>query len=221
MSLEDFSPDIDTGSEWGGQSAEASREQAEKFKESAKRGAAGIKRTQKDEKKAKKQDFLLANFLVKIILEKKFDFLLEDLFACIDDGTPSNFILGVLSLVYVDISHAIRNQSGKPQIKFDYHLEIGQAFDDHDIAPEVKDRINLWVEDMVDVVSVEYSSLQTERLIGLLGSNEKLLLFTMQVFSFFFKEINMSITETTARNYCQFILGEVKKTLTTLEVEEI
>ncbi|USN57927.1 MAG: hypothetical protein H6767_06280 [Candidatus Peribacteria bacterium] len=144
--------------------------------------------------------------MVKIILEKKFDFLLEDLFACIDDGTPSNFILGVLSLVYVDISHAIREQSGKPQIEFHYRLEIGQAFVDHDIAPEIKDRINLWVEDMVDVVSFEYSNIQTKRLISLLGNNEQLLLFTMQVFSFFFKEINMSVSQATAKNYCQFIL---------------
>ena len=63
MSLEDFSP-VES-SEWGWNSTEIS----EKYKEAAKKAGAGIKRTQKDESKAKKYDFLLAKFLVKMILK--------------------------------------------------------------------------------------------------------------------------------------------------------
>jgi hypothetical protein len=45
-----------------------------------KKASAGIKRTQKDEKKAKKQDILLANFLVQLILDRKYDNILVNLF---------------------------------------------------------------------------------------------------------------------------------------------
>jgi hypothetical protein len=43
-----------------------------------------MKRTQKDEKKAKKYDMLLAGFLVKIIIDKQYDFILSPLFSCLD-----------------------------------------------------------------------------------------------------------------------------------------
>jgi hypothetical protein len=43
-----------------------------------------MKRTQKDEKKAKKYDMLLAGFLVKIIIDKKYDFILNPLFSTLD-----------------------------------------------------------------------------------------------------------------------------------------
>jgi hypothetical protein len=67
MSLEEFSPS--ESPEAGANAAEIS----EKLKDAIKRGTAGIKRTQKDEKKAKKYDMLLAGFLVKIIIDKKYD----------------------------------------------------------------------------------------------------------------------------------------------------
>ncbi len=69
MSLDEFTPDIES-SEGGWNSAEASKEVSEKFKEAV--------------KKAKKYDFLLANFLVKIIVDKKYDPILERLFKTMD-----------------------------------------------------------------------------------------------------------------------------------------
>ena len=113
MSLEEFiSPD--QWPEQGGASAEIS----EKFKESVKRASAGIKRTQKDEGRAKKYDFLLANFLVQIILKKEFDDLHDGMFACLDNGMSSSFVLGIFSLVYEPISQEIRKISGKEYSSF-------------------------------------------------------------------------------------------------------
>ena len=58
MSVEDYGA-VDEWSESWSQSSEIS----EKYKAAAKKAGAGIKRTQKDEKKAKKYDFLLAALL--------------------------------------------------------------------------------------------------------------------------------------------------------------
>ena len=42
-----------------------------------------------------------------------------------------------------------------------------------------------------------------------------------KVFSFFFKEINMNITSSKSRSYSDFILNEVYKVLSKIEMEEI
>jgi hypothetical protein len=87
MSLDTFIPS--ESPEAGANAAEVS----EKLKDAIKRGTAGIKRTQKDEKKAKKYDMLLAGFLVKIIIDKKYDSILESLFASLNKGFSSNLVL--------------------------------------------------------------------------------------------------------------------------------
>ena len=117
MSLEEYAPDIDSWEGWW-QSSEQVKEVSEKFKDSVKKGSAWIKRTQKDESKAKKHDLLLANFLVKIIINKKYDILSDDLFKSLNSGYPSNFILWILSLINMEISDKIRELSQKEKISF-------------------------------------------------------------------------------------------------------
>jgi hypothetical protein len=54
---------------------------------------------------------------------------------------------------------------------------------------------------MIDSVSIEYSSIQTEKLIELLKSNRLILLnYTSKVFTFFLKEINIIISENKSQN---------------------
>lgn len=221
MSPEDFTPDIDSSEQWW-QSSEASKEVSEKFKEAVKRAWAKIKKTQKDEKKAKKYDFLLAWILVKIIVDKKYDFILDSLFKCLHELFPSNFILWILSLININISHKIREFSNKDTISFNFKEKEIIEFDDNKLNSEVKNRINIWVEDMIDSVSIEYSSIQTEKLIELLSDQKNILLdYTSKVFTFFLKEINIIIDESKAINISEFILGEVEKSLKNLEIEEI
>jgi hypothetical protein len=73
----------------------------------------------------------------------------------------------------------------------------------------------------VDIVSIEYSSVMTERLIEKFKSNDYTVIFTSQVFTFFLKEINITITENKSFNISEFILNEVEKSLKKLEIEEI
>lgn len=216
MWLEDYSP-VES-SEWGSNSAEIS----EKYKESAKRSSSGIKRTRKDEKKAKKHDFLLANFLVEIILKPEFDSLHGSMFACMDAGLNSNFALGVLSLVYEPISIKIREISGKdhtPFIPLTWEL---QEFHDYSIPDTIKFRINVWAEDLADIVSIETSHVSKESNFWvILSQEEKVLEFMSKVFCFFLSKNNIHIRESKSLSYSLFILGEVKKTLSSTPTEEI
>ncbi|MDD2871656.1 MAG: hypothetical protein PHS49_06745 [Candidatus Gracilibacteria bacterium] len=222
MGLEDYSPEIES-SEGQGQSAESSKESSEKYKESQKKAGAKVAKVSKDEKKAKKYDFLLAGFMVKIIVDKKYDFILESLFNSIHIGYPSNFVLGILSLINIEISNEIRSVSNKKMINFYYEItsEVIE-FDDNHINAKIKNRINFWVEDIMDSVTLEYSHLQTEKIKELFRNDKSILLdYTSNIFTFFLKEINISVSKEKSDGISEFILGEVKKSIDKLEVEEI
>lgn len=209
MSIEEFSP---VESSEGAQNS--SEPISEKYKEAAKKAWAGIKRTQKDEKKAKKYDFLLAKFLVEMILKKRYDSLLDDLFICLDAGYGTNFLLGVLSLIYLPISHEIRSFAGKPEIVFHYEPQKEKIpFDDHTMPPQVRTRVNSWIEDMEIVTGMEVSSIITKRTLWLILYDEKIRQFTSSVFSFFFVELNIDISDAKAKSYSEFILSELEKSL--------
>ena len=222
MWIEDYSPDIDS-SEWVWNWAEKTKEASEKYRESQKKAWAKIAKTQKDEKKAKKYDFLLAGFLVKIIVDKKYDSILETLFPTIHKWFPSNFILWILSLINIEISNKIREVSQKEKISFKYNIKKNlETFDDSNIDKEIQNRINYWVEDIVDSVTIEYSSIQTEKLKELLISNDELLLIYMsKVFSFFLKQLNINISKSKSDNITEFILSEIKKSINNLKIKEI
>ena len=222
MWIEDYSPDIDS-SETGWNSAEAAKDASEKYQESAKKAWAKVAKTQKDEKKAKKYDFLLAGFLVKIIVDKKYDTILDTLFPAIHAWYPSNFILWILSIRNTEISNKIREVSNKELIQFNYTTKkITEEFDDSNIDKLIQNRVNYWVEDITDSVTLEYSSIQTQKLKELLIKNDTLLLtYTSKVFTFFLKEINISITESKSLSISEFILWEVKKSIDKLEIENI
>ena len=223
MSLEEFSPDIDS-SEWWSPSAEV----AEAMKESLKKASAAgkkaqkkIQKTQKDEKKAKKHDFQLAGFLIKILINKTYDPLLPDIFSATHAGCPSNIILWVLSLVHLDLSDAIRDISGKEHISFDYVNPEPREFDDNNIRPPVRARINHWVEDMVDMSCLEYSSITLEHFIHSDDGENHIQGLIEQVFTFFLANLQISIQEEKCENISAFILSEVMKEIKKVDIEKI
>ncbi len=223
MDVENFIP-----SEWaidgnpGGGSAEKVREASEKQRESSKKAAAGIWRTQKDEGKAKKHDFLLAWFLVEILLNKKYDFILNDLFELLDLGYPSNFVLWVISLIHLPISYKIRETSQKEKYAFSYFQDTELVeFNDSHIDESLKKRINFWIEDIIDVISIWPSTVGTLRLQKLIASDEKVTPFVAKIFSFFLSENNISISQGKAQSYASFIISEVQKSLVVVNLEEV
>ncbi|MBT3729312.1 hypothetical protein HOF65_05215 [bacterium] len=78
------------------------------------------------------------------------------------------------------------------------------------------------MEDITDSVTLEYSSLQTKKLIDLLEDDKTLLLdYTSNIFNFFLKEINITISKEKSENISEFILSEVKKSIKELKIENI
>jgi hypothetical protein len=58
-------------------------------------------------------------------------------------------------LVYIEISSKIRESSNKKTLVFDYVSPEFVEFNDSVINEQIRNRINLWVEDMIDVVLME------------------------------------------------------------------
>jgi hypothetical protein len=220
MWLEDYIPSEWVWESWWA-SAEQVKEASEQYKKQAAKSAAWIKRTQKDEKKAKAYDMLLAGFLVKILVNQNYDVFLDSLFNLIHKWYPSNFILGIVSLVYPEISDKIRELSNKPKVVFNYNSQENIVFNDSDINIEIKNRINWWIEDIVDSVSIEYSSILTKRLIEFLETDDDILFFISKVFTKFLNEINISIDLSKSQNISEFIIREVLVKIKKLDLEDI
>ena len=157
---------------------------------------------------------MLANFLVKIIIDKKYDSVLENIFKVMDFWYSSNFILWILSLINLEVSNKIREISWKEQIIFDFRLEEIWEFDDNNMRKPIKDRINLWIEDMIDATTIDFSSIQNKRNIELLDKDWKVIII-------FLNEANISIKKDKAISISKFIISEVKSAMKSLKIEEI
>lgn len=209
MGLNDFSADIDWQDEAGISMWNVSEQISEVYKEEVKRWAAQAKKTRKDEKKAKQQDMLLAKFLVKILIDKRYDSLFPDLFKSFDSWVPSNLILWILSLVYIEISNEIRISVDKKLIRFNYHSEETINFSGNNLPQLVKDRINLWVEDILLVITLNPSKIYTKRIIASIKNSPELKIFTKNVFKYFLSEINIYMSDKVLWDYSSFILNKV------------
>lgn len=220
MWLEDYIPSEWVSEDWWA-SAEQVKEASEQYKKQAARSAAWIKRTQKDEKKAKTYDMLLAGFLVKILVNQDYNKLLDSLFSLLHKWYPSNFVLWVMSLIYNDISVKIRELSKKENITFNYDSTNPVEFDDNNLDSRIKIRINQWIEDIIDSVSIEYSSILTKRLINFLQTDEEIIIFISQVFTSFLNNLNISISLSKSQSISEYIIQEVLASIKKLDLEEI
>ncbi len=209
MWINNFSSELDSQEEGGISMWNISEQISEAYKEEIKSGAKRFKKTKKDEKKAKRDDMLLAKFLVKILIDKSYDSLFPQLFKAFDVGVPSNLILGIMSLVYTDISNTIRASIGKESVYFSFKREETLNFSWDNLPQEVKDRINYWVEDMYTVISFNSSKVYTKRIVTAITHSEELYDFTTQVFIYFLSEINIYIQPKIAREYARFILQKI------------
>ena len=209
MGLNTFSSDIEWQDEGWISMWNVSEQISEVYKEEIKKWDAKVRKTRKDEKKAKKQDLLLSKFLVKILIDKRYDALFPDLFKSFDVWVPSNLILGILSLVYLDISNEIRDNINKKRISFNFFSEDTIKFSDNNLPQEVKDRINAWVEDIVIIILLNASEVYTRRIIENIKKSDELKDFTSWVFKYFLEEINIYISEEKSKEYANFIMNRI------------
>jgi hypothetical protein len=203
MGLEEFIPQ-ESSEQWS-----AWAEIAEKIREGIKKWTAGSKRVRKDEKKAKQYDMSLANFLVKILLEKKYDTLFDSMFGSIHAGIPSNLVMWILSLIYFDISNYIREFSKKEPLDFHFSSTETINFSDSDLPESVKQRINDWIEDIIDILRHDPSTVLVDKTIDAIKNSEEIYVFWTKVFIYFMNESNIYVRESKARDYIDFIYKQV------------
>jgi len=125
--------------------------------------------------------------------------------------------------VYEPISFKIREVVTGKEI-YTLHIEKNKEtieFHESDLSDDIKKRINYWIEDIVDSLTLEASFVYTNRMLNLIEWDEKIINFASDVFIFFFQDLNFSISEKRAKSFSSFIIGEVKKVLHTLKLEEI
>ncbi len=209
MGVNDFGGDIDWTDESWISMWNVSEQISEAYKEEVKKGDKQAKKSRKDEKKAKQHDMLLAKFLVKILIDKSYDKLLPSLFKAFDSWVPSNLILWIMSLVYIDISHTIRQSTGRSNISFNFSIEETLNFSGDNLPQEIKDRINSWVEDVHSVISFNPSKIYTTRVIESIKDSKELYNFSVEVFIYFLSESNIYIKPKTAWDYVGFIFQKI------------
>jgi len=155
-------PEIDLGL---GKVSEVSQEQLEQFQEQMAQAQAALQKLQKEEGKAKKRDYALANLLSRFVKSNQDQDVLKLIVICLNIEIPVNFIVALLSIGYREIYQEISVQlkkdpppslSEKEEKKFmnsvereEGKLETKQAFDEKHLPDQVKKRINEWVRDIL------------------------------------------------------------------------
>jgi hypothetical protein len=227
--------DIDSWEVWA-QASETKEEQKEKKDRFAK-SLAWIGRTQKDEKKAKKDNDNLFDIIKEILKDPKYDVLIPFVVETLKIQTPSNFILWSLSLIYNDAALLIRANYNRnnslviiPENKnmenslVDYiRKEEAIEFSEENLDPNLRKRINEWIEDIYSVICFDPSTIVTDRFLGLISKNEKehFINLLCAILTFFFYDLNITIPKSIAFKYSDFILGEIKRKVEWLKLEEI
>ena len=146
---------------------------------------------------------------MKILIDKRYDSILPSIFKAFDSWIPSNLILWILSLVYIEISNEIWVSLWKKIIFFDYTWEETIHFNWDNLPWKIKDRINLWVEDIISVILLNPSEVYTKRIKEWLKESSELLEFMINVFKYFLSEVNIYMDEKTIKEYSEFILRKI------------
>lgn len=79
-----------------------------------------------------------------------------------------------ISLIYLPISDKIRELNWKPKVLFNY--EITQElleFNDNNLDEAIKHRINDWMDDILDIIVHDYSSIQIKKINWALFTNQR------------------------------------------------
>lgn len=210
---------------------------------------AGIQRSRKDEKKAKRDDLLLARVLVYFLKDRQYSTVIDSIIPVIDTGYASNLVIGVISLVFTPAARMIREHfspaktqemtviSGSEtftiknqenyfsEAAFDLSLrqEEEVEFDDQSLPLEIRQRINTWVEDMGIILSKDPSTVLTQRILDLIDSGEISVLVDAMTHTlqFFMEKINIKISVGKAKSYSVFILSQLKLKMLGLQLEEV
>lgn len=200
----------------GGKSAESASEKASEYARA--KAQSGIAQTKKDEQKAKKSEDSIAKLLLLMVEKSKYNNLLPQLLNLLERNIPANFLVGVLSLVLVEAEKMIIESANISRSAF--HLIPTEAvdFDENSVPEAVRNRINVWIEDMMFSMTNEASIIMADKFVRLTqNADEKkqMIHFIAQIFTFFLAELQIRIAHKKAFAYAEFIVGRLSEKVTT------
>ncbi len=210
--------DIDSpeGSEWW---SEKASEQSEKQREKAKKAASQFQKTQKDEKKWKKNDTILADIIRTFLQNPQYDTLRDFVVPLLHIQVPSSFIIAIISLVFPHASNVLRKEYGEgkyPLIHFNPVIEKEVIpFNENTLDIAIRNRINEWIEDMNLSMNANQSILLADSFAQKLRENREYkqtcIESIKEVFVTFLWSLSIDIPPQKAESYAVFIVGEIEK----------
>ena len=224
MWLED-GPDTHDSAEWSiGAAPEVSREKSEKATEQAKKAAKRLMQTRADEKKAQKSDVELFRILQSFIQESDYRILLDDVVRLLQNNISSNFIIGLISLIYPIAEQYVlleekRHLRDQERTLFDwnrYTQSTHTSFHDDTLDMDVRKRITDWIEDMMYILTQDASLVKIQEMLPENALPEQKTILhnaAVSIFIFFFSKLNISITRSQSEAYIRFIIDRVYRHL--------
>jgi hypothetical protein len=104
----------EAGKEAGAQALQEKIEKYQQKKEKSSKAMAGIQRTQKDEKKARRDDAILARIIEYFLKDGQYSTIIDAVLPVIDKGFSSNLLIGSISLVFTPATRIIREYFAHP-----------------------------------------------------------------------------------------------------------
>ncbi len=218
--------DFDEGSAESGISGPAEKPAEKTREKSSSKTLAKIGKTRKDEAKGRKSASLLSGLLAKILRDPRFDPILESVLSLLRNDVPGAYVLGVLSLVSVDAANAIRKECD-PSVGMLSEIPPeteAKTFQNDHIRPDMKLRINDWIEDVFRIATNDPSSILTDKFLSSLsksGEREIFLTATKSVLTFFFASKNVTMPSHEAEALARYLLSELRAKLSELKLEPI
>ena len=164
--FEQFNPSFESTQDQGPSTAsEKSSEGREQISAAFHQAQQQLARAKKDEQKTKRREKSLADLLSKFIRESDDEQLTNTLISLLKQDVSAEFVLGILSLYFPNLEKAIYEDEQEMlkdnprlvlesrQLTMTIQPQIDRIeardFDENNLPPEVKEKINTWVKDMM------------------------------------------------------------------------
>ena len=206
---------MDGGEEILGMSANAS-EDVEQSREQAAAALAGLKKNQKDEKKAKKHDHFLVNIITEILQKHEYDHIIWQLVPLLESRCSSNLLVSILMLLecrFIDYARTYCQLEPIQEPKYTTPSETIEY--DGNMDPALRNKINIWFETFKKVLTTNQSEEESKRSRDVFAQNKQWQLIDLgsHVFGHFLYEHGVRITSKKAKSYSEFIVNEMRNIL--------
>lgn len=207
---------LDDSAESGSSSVEIS----ETDKQASEQSRAWQKRVKKDEKKSQDKDNRLYNYLIELLKDPSYDFIVDDIIKALYSWLPSFYILGVMSLLHMPISNDFRNDLWKEFIDFDYFPKEEFDFSSNDLDPKIRKRLTDMVDDILIISKFEPSSVMVWKFMNQKNHNMTIK-FLSSVLSVFLTSVRVKFTDIQISSFSSFIIWEIEKEIVKMHLSEV